>query len=74
MQVSGKEQMQPFIALPWFAFKTADEELRVVRVEMPVSSLRQLGVRVNDELITRRVVAELLVGPDGTPYAFRLLA
>jgi hypothetical protein len=70
--ISG-EQMQPFIALPSFAFKVAGEELRVVRVEMPVSSLRQLGVRVNDELITRRVIAELLVGPDGTPYAFRLL-
>ena len=72
-EVSGKQQMQPFVALPSFAFKAPDEELRVVRVEIPVSALRQLGARVNDELITRRVTAELLIGSDGTPYAFRLI-
>lgn len=63
-----------FIALPSFAFETPGEELRVVRVEMPVSSLRILGARVNDELSTRRIVADLLVGTDGTPYAFRIIS
>ena len=62
-----------FVALPSFAFETPGEELRVIRVEMPVSSLRVLGARVNDELSTRRVVADLLVGTDGTPYAFRIV-
>jgi hypothetical protein len=63
-----------FVALPSFAFSKPDEDLRVIRVEMPVSSLRLLGARVNDELVTRRIVADLLVGADGTPYAFRLVA
>jgi hypothetical protein len=62
-----------FVALPSFAFARSDEDLRVIRVEMPVSSLRLLGARVNDELITRRIVADLLIGVDGTPYAFRLV-
>lgn len=62
-----------FLALPSFAFETPGEELRVIRVEMPVSSLRVLGARVNDELSTRRIVADLLVGTDGTPYAFRII-
>lgn len=63
-----------FMALPSFAFATRGEDLRVIRVEMPVASLRLLGVRVNDELITHRVVADLLIGADGTPYAFRLVS
>lgn len=68
------EREPSFLALPAFALAMPDEELRLVRVEMPLSSLRMLGARVNDEYITRTVVADLLVGPDGTPYAFRLVA
>jgi hypothetical protein len=64
---------EAFLALPSFAFETPGEELRVIRVEMSVSSLRVLGARVNDELSTRRIVADLLVGTDGTPYAFRII-
>ena len=65
---------KPFLALPSFAFVAPEEDLRIVRVQMPVSSLRLLGARVNDELITHDVVADLLVGADGTPYAFRLVS
>lgn len=76
-QADGANQVvaggEAFVALPSFAFETPGEELRVIRVEMPVSSLRVLGVRVNDELSTRRIVADLLVGTDGTPYAFRII-
>src|SRR6185437_4143612 len=39
-----------FVALPSFALNRPDEELRIVRVEMPVSTLRFLGARVNEEL------------------------
>jgi hypothetical protein len=66
-------QEEPFVVLPAFALRTPDEELHVIRVEMPISSLRLLGAQVNDELFTRRVTTDLLVGPDGTPYAFRLI-
>lgn len=63
-----------FVALPSFALETSLEDLRVVRVNMPASSLRLLGAYVNDELIPSRVTADLLVGLDGTPYAFRLIS
>ena len=71
-QVAAGEEV--FVALPSFAFETPGEQLRVIRVEMPVSSLRMLGARVNDELSTRRIVTDLLVGDDGTPYAFRIIS
>jgi len=41
---------------------------------MPVSALRLLGARVNDELSTQLIVADILVGADGTPYAFRIIS
>jgi hypothetical protein len=41
---------------------------------MPVSSLRLLGARVNDELSSQQIVADILVGTDGTPYAFRIIS
>ena len=63
-----------FVALPSFASSRPDEELRILRVEMPVSSLRLLGARVNDELSTQQIVADLLIGTDGTPYAFRIIS
>lgn len=63
-----------FVALPSFAFRAQDEQLRVIRVSMPVSSLRLLGAPVNDEPMTRRLTTvDLLIGSDGTPYAVRLV-
>jgi hypothetical protein len=70
---TASEMQASFLALPSYALATPGEDLRVVRVEMPLSSLRMLGARVNDEFATGTVVADLLVGPDGTPYAFRLV-
>jgi len=69
-----RQDPSAFTALPAFALRTPEEELRIVRVEIPVSSLRLLGARVNDELITQQIVADLLVGTDGTPYAFRIIS
>jgi len=63
-----------FVALPSFALSHPDEELRIMRVEMPVSTLRLLGARVNEELSTQKIVADVLVGADGTPYAFRIIS
>jgi hypothetical protein len=62
-----------FVALPSFALSEPDEQLRILRVEMPVSSLRLLGARVNDELSTQQIVTDVLIGTDGTPYAFRII-
>jgi hypothetical protein len=70
----GDADASTFVALPAFALSRPDEELRILRVEMPVSSFRLLGARVNDELSTQQIVADLLVGTDGTPYAFRIIS
>jgi hypothetical protein len=69
----GDADASTFVALPSFALSAPDEELRILRVEMPVSSLRLLGARVNDELSTQQIVADILIGTDGTPYAFRII-
>ncbi|HWC16170.1 MAG TPA: hypothetical protein VG498_04120 [Terriglobales bacterium] len=60
-----------FVALPSFAFHVPGEELRVIRVNMPVSSFRLLGVQVDGEIPSRRITTDLVIGTDGTPYAFR---
>ena len=70
----GDADAAAFVALPSFALSSPDEELRILRVEMPVSALRLLGARVNDELSTQQVMADILVGADGTPYAFRIIS
>lgn len=72
--IFGDADASTFVALPSFALNRPDEELRILRVEMPVSSLRLMGARVNDELSTQQIVADILVGTDGTPYAFRIIS
>lgn len=70
----GDADAATFVALPSFALSRPDEELRILRVEMPVSALRMLGARVNEELSTQQITADILVGADGTPYAFRIIS
>jgi hypothetical protein len=62
-----------FVALPSFAFCAPHEELHVIRVNLPISSLRLLGAPIDEESMTRRVTTDLLIGSDGTPYAVRLV-
>jgi len=62
---------EKFVPLPSFAFRVPGEELRIIRVSMPVSSLRLLGVQVHGEFSSRRITTDLVIGADGTPYAFR---
>jgi len=73
-QTLNNAEAASFVALPSFALSRPDEELRIMRVEMPVSTLRLLGARVNEELSTQTIVADVLVGADGTPYAFRIIS
>ena len=62
-----------FVELPSFALRAPNEELRIIRVNMPVSSLRLLGAPIDEDSMTRRVTTDLLIGSDGTPYAVRLV-
>lgn len=62
-----------FVALPSFNPAIPIGPSRIVRVELPGSALQLVGYAVNGELLERRVVADVLVGQDGIPYALRLI-
>ena len=69
-----EEASEAFVALPSFPFRPPGEEFQIIRVDMPMSSLRLLGAQVSGELVARRITADLLIGSDGTPYAFRVVS
>jgi len=62
-----------FVALPAYDPRIPLEEMRVVRVELPASALWQMGAPLNSDTANRRMLADFVVGQDGTPYAMRLL-
>lgn len=66
--------MAEFVALPSIDPVPPGNELRVVRLEMPVKALRLVGVPVDEGTPDRRVLADFVVGPDRTPYAVRLVS
>jgi len=49
------------------------ESAMVVRVEMPMSSLRLIGLPVNEELAAERIQADVLLGQDGLARGVRLV-
>jgi hypothetical protein len=62
-----------FIALPTFDFAVPIDHLEIVRVDLPGRDLRLVGYPVSEEIADRRVVADVLLTQDGTPYALRLV-
>ncbi len=62
-----------FLPLPAYDPDVAESELRIVRVEMPIQDLRLVGAPVGPEVPNRPVLADFVVGRDGTPYAVRLV-
>jgi len=66
--------MAQFVALPSMDEVPPGNELRVVRLELPVKSLRLVGVPVDEEIPDHRVLADFVVGPDRTPYAVRFVS
>jgi hypothetical protein len=62
-----------FVALPAYDPRIPLDELRVVRVQLPASALWQMGAPLNSDTANRRMLADFVVGQDGTPYAVRLL-
>jgi len=61
-----------FYPLPEAEALPAVENAMVVRVQLPVSSLRLMGVPVSEEGADASVQAELLLGQDGLARAVRL--
>jgi len=62
-----------FIALPAFDPAVPVGESRMVRMDLPGSALQLIGYPVDGQLLDRRIVADVLVGEDGLPYAVRLV-
>lgn len=71
-QVAARETGD-FFPLPAYDPVVLRNDLQIVRVEMPVQDLRLVGVPVDEELSNRRVLADFVVGHDGTPYAVRFV-
>ena len=62
-----------FVALPTFDSAFPIDHLEIVRVDLPGQDLRLVGFPVTEEIANRRVVADVLLAQDGTPYALRLV-
>jgi hypothetical protein len=48
-------------------------DMQIMRLELTGQALRQMGAPVSAEMDDRRLLADFVVGFDGTPYAVRLV-
>jgi hypothetical protein len=62
-----------FVALPGYDPEVPAEDLHIVRVQLPTSTLWQMGAPINPAGPERRVLADFVVSQDGTPYGVRLV-
>ncbi|HLK52982.1 MAG TPA: hypothetical protein VKU42_05965 [Candidatus Angelobacter sp.] len=62
-----------FVALPGYDPEVPAEDLHIVRVQLPTSTLWQMGAPINPAGPERRVLADFVVNQDGTPYGVRLV-
>jgi hypothetical protein len=62
-----------FVALPGYDPEVPAEDLHIVRVQLPTSTLWQMGAPINPAGPERRVLADFVIGQDGTPYGVRLV-
>ncbi|HTC95864.1 MAG TPA: hypothetical protein VK699_20655 [Terriglobales bacterium] len=70
---TAARQEDDFLPLPAYDPDVAQSELQIVRVQMPIQDLRLVGAPVGPEIPNRPVLADFVVGRDGTPYAVRLV-
>lgn len=62
-----------FLPLPAYDPGIPTDDLQVVRVQLPASALWKIGAPVPADAGERRVMADFVVGQDGTAYAVRLV-
>jgi hypothetical protein len=62
-----------FVALPTFNPAIPIDHLQMIRLDLPGRDLRLVGFPVREEIADRRIVADVLLAQDGTPYALRLV-
>ena len=66
-------RIEEFVALPGAIGLPTFESGRIVRVDIPVSSLPAYGVELVPDAIGSEVQADLIVGQDGQARAIRLV-
>jgi hypothetical protein len=69
-----EEEVAEFLPLPLAAGLPRFESGRIVRVELPVSSLPALGLNIAPDMARRPIEADVLVGQDGEARAIRLVS
>jgi hypothetical protein len=62
-----------FIPLPNAASLAPNEEVNLVRVDVPRSAMMAVGLVVSEERALERVQADVMLGADGLPRAVRFL-
>jgi hypothetical protein len=72
-QAASSRSENDFVALDTYDPATAPSELQIVRLELTGADLRLVGAPVTEDLSDRRLLADIVVGTDGTPYAVRLV-
>jgi len=62
-----------FLPLDAYDPATTPGDLQVVRLEVSGSDLRMIGAPVAEDMSDRLLLADIVVGEDGTPYAVRIV-
>jgi hypothetical protein len=70
---NAREEVTEFLPLADGEDLTSLEAAQVVRVELPVSALMDLGLRVGPEISQGQVKADILIGHDGSARAIRFV-
>ena len=73
-ELAGSEEGTSFVALPSADDTALVDGGAVVRVVMPRSALASLGLPVSGAAGPDQISAEVVVSPDGTPQAIRLIS
>ena len=69
----SEEEDAAFVPLPNAAGSLQDDDVDLVRVELPRTAVTALGVPAGEDSDAESVEAEVLVGPDGMARAVRFL-
>jgi type IV pilus biogenesis protein CpaD/CtpE len=70
---ASRTSVNEFVALDTYDPALAPSEFQIVRLELTGADLRLVGAPVTEDLSDRRLLADIVVGNDGTPYAVRLI-
>jgi hypothetical protein len=73
VSLNEDNQTSGFITLPYAQSGVPLEQPVIVRVDIPVSELGMMGVRVTPSSVKERVRADLLIGQDGVARAVRVV-